>query len=77
MTKRNAKEEAIIIESTRTTSAQKRCYTVDDLCVMLGMSRKSVYELLRRRELRWFRLGRGGHYRIVRESFEQWLSERM
>lgn len=26
---------------------QNRCYTVDDLMTMLGMSRKSVYELLK------------------------------
>ena len=56
---------------------QNRCYTVDDLMTMLGMSRKSVYELLKRREFRWFRLGQGGHYRIVRESFEQWLSAKL
>ena len=56
---------------------QNRCYTVEDLMTMLGMSRKSVYELLKRKEFRWFQLGQGGHYRIVRESFEQWLSEKM
>ena len=56
---------------------QNRCYTVDDLMTMLGMSRKSVYELLKRREFRWFQLGQGGHCRIVRESFEQWLSAKL
>ena len=45
--------------------------------VMLGLSRKSVYELLKRREFRWFQLGQGGHYRIVRDSFEQWLNNQL
>ena len=56
---------------------QNRCYTVEDLMVMLGLSRKSVYELLKRREFRWFQLGQGGHYRIVRDSFEQWLNDQL
>lgn len=57
--------------------SQNRCYTVDDLVVMLGMCKKSVYELLKRKEFKWFQLGSGGRYRIVKDSFDHWLNEQL
>ena len=48
-----------------------RCYTVEDLQIMLGISRQSVYTLLKKQEFRWFRVG--GRYRISKKSFDDWL----
>ena len=48
-----------------------RCYTVEDLQIMLGISRQSVYALLKKQEFRWFRVG--GRYRISKKSFDDWL----
>ncbi len=55
-------------------SSEKRCYTVEDLQMMLEISRGSVYELLKRKEFKWFQIG-GGRYRISRKSFDEWLDE--
>ena len=50
---------------------QSRCYTVEDLQIMLDISRQSVYALLKKQEFRWFRVG--GRYRISKKSFDDWL----
>ena len=47
-------------------------YTVDDLRVILNVSRSTVYQLLKRNEFRWFQIG-GGKYRISKKSFDDWL----
>lgn len=51
---------------------ETRCYTVPDLQVILNISRGSVYELLQRKEFKWFQIG-NGRYRISKKSFDQWL----
>ena len=51
---------------------ETRCYTVPDLQVILHISRGSVYELLRRKEFKWFQIG-NGRYRISKKSFDEWL----
>ena len=43
------------------SAVQQRCYTVDDLRV-----------ILKRNEFRWFQIG-GGKYRISKKSFDDWL----
>ncbi len=55
--------------------AEKRCYTVEDLQIILGISRVTVYKLLDRKEFRWFKIG--SVYRISRKSFDEWLDEKM
>ena len=53
---------------------EKRCYTVEELADILTCSRETVYQLLRKNEFRWFRIGgRGGSYRISKKSFDSWL----
>ena len=54
------------------SAVQQRCYTVDDLRVILNVSRSTVYQLLKRIEFRWFQIG-GGKYRISKKSFDDWL----
>jgi len=61
----------IAVEST----AEKRCYTVEELQAILCVSRPTVYSLLKRNEFRWFQIG-GGKYRISKKSFDEWLDNR-
>ena len=53
--------------------SEKRCYTVKDLQEILGVSRPSVYDLLKKNEFR--RILAGGKYRISKKSFDAWLDE--
>lgn len=53
---------------------QQRCYTVKDLQTILGVSRGTVYQLMKRNEFRWFQIG-NGRYRISRKSFDEWLDK--
>ena len=52
---------------------EKRCYTVKELQEILGVSRPSVYELLKRKEFKWVLVG--GKYLISKKSFDEWLDE--
>lgn len=54
---------------------EKRCYTVKDLQEILEISRPTVYNLLKKKEFRWIRLG-GGKYRISKKSFDDWLDKK-
>lgn len=53
---------------------EKRCYTVKELQEILGISRPTVYKLLKRNEFRWVQLS-GGKYRISKKSFDDWLDK--
>ena len=64
----------MVTETADVEIAEKRCYTVQDLQKILGISRQSVYALLKRKEFRWFQLS-GGIYRISKKSFDQWLDQ--
>lgn len=54
---------------------EKRCYTVKEVQDILGISRPTVYELLKKNEFRWLQVGR--KYRIHRKSFDAWLDKKM
>ena len=54
---------------------EKRCYTVKELQEILGISRSTVYELLKRNEFRWIQVGT--KYRISKKSFDEWLDKMM
>lgn len=54
------------------TRTDKRCYTVAELQTMLGISRGSVYKLLRTNQFHWFRIGTA--LRISKESFDAWVN---
>ena len=43
---------------------EKRCYTVQELQEILGVSRPTIYNLLKKKEFRWIQLD-GGKYRMV------------
>ena len=53
---------------------EKRCYTVEDLQNILMCGRSTVYDLLKKNEFRYFKLG-GSRYRISRRSFDKWLDK--
>ena len=53
--------------------SEKRCYTVKELQAILGVSRPSVYELLKRDVFRSFVVG--GKHIISKSSFDEWLDE--
>ena len=57
------------------TTQEKRCYTVKDLQEILEISRPTVYELLKRHEFRWIQVGK--NYRISKNSFDEWLDQKM
>ena len=50
-------------------------YIFRDHVVETGtVSKSSVYNLLKKKEFRWIRVGRSG-YRISRKSFDEWLDQ--
>lgn len=53
-------------------STDKRCYTVAELQKMLGISRGSVYKLLKIGQCHWFKIGTA--IRISKQSFDEWLN---
>ena len=53
--------------------AEKRCYTVNEIQDILGISRSTVYELLNKNEFRWIQIGT--KYRISKKSFDKWLDK--
>lgn len=52
---------------------EKSCYTVKDLQNILGVTRQTVYELLKSSEFRWVKIG--SSYRISKKSFDEWLDQ--
>ena len=54
--------------------AEKRCYTVKEVQEMLGISRPTVYELLKKNEFRWIQIG--NKYRISKKSSDEWLDQK-
>ena len=55
-----------------TPGGEKRCYTVEDLQRILLCGRRTVYELLKKKEFSYIKLS-GAGYRISKRSFDDWL----
>ena len=53
-------------------AGEKRCYTVADLQEMLMCGRRTVYDLLKKKEFSYIKLS-GAGYRILKRSFDDWL----
>lgn len=51
---------------------QNRCYTVDDLMEILGVGRKAIYALIRKKAFPAIRISSIG-YRIPRDTFHAWM----
>lgn len=56
---------------------EKRCYTVEELQVILNASRGTVYNLIKSNVFRSFQLGAGGKYRVSKKSFDDWLEKQL
>ena len=54
---------------------EKRCYTVEELQIILGVSRPTVYNLIRQKQFRAFQVA-GGKWRVSKKSFDEWLDAR-
>ena len=54
---------------------EKRCYTVKELQEILGISRPTVYELLKMEVFSWVKIGTT--YRISKNSFDKWFDEQV
>ena len=52
--------------------AEKRCYTVKEIQDILGISRPTVYELLKKNEFHWIQIGT--KYRISKKSLGGWTN---
>ena len=63
-----------MFKMTAENIAEKRCYTVKEVQEMLGISRPTVYELLKKNEFRWIQIG--NKYRISKKSFDEWLDQK-
>ena len=53
----------------------KRTYTVDEIQDILGISRTSAYNLVKKKAFRSVRIG--GSIRISKKSFDEWLDQQM
>ena len=51
---------------------EKRCYNVEELQIILSVSRQTVYKLIHRNQFRSFQID-GGKWRISKKSFDEWL----
>ena len=54
---------------------EKRCYTVEELQIILEVSRPTVYNLIRQKQFRAFQVA-GGKWRVSKRSFDEWLDAR-
>ena len=50
-------------------------YTVEELQIILGVSRPTVYNLIRQKQFRAFQVA-GGKWRVSKRSFDEWLDAR-
>ena len=67
----NEKNEAVLMEK----SDDKRTYTVDEIYDILGISRPTAYNLVKKNVFHSVRVG--GHIRISKRSFDNWLDHQM
>ncbi len=54
---------------------EKRTYTVAEIQDMLGISRPTAYDLVKQNLFHCIRVG--GHIRVSKKSFDQWLDNQM
>ena len=52
---------------------EKRTYTVNEVAALLGISRTSAYEFVKRGEVKFVKIGVS--IRISKKSFDEWLDQ--
>jgi excisionase family DNA binding protein len=60
---------------SKRSQTRPRVLTVDEAAATLRCSRATLYSLIRRRELRAFRLGPRGSLRLRVDAVERWMEE--
>lgn len=55
-------------------TAENIAEKIKEVQEMLGISRPTVYELLKKNEFRWIQIG--NKYRISKKSFDEWLDQK-
>lgn len=61
--------------ATNASQFDKRTYTVDEIQDILGISRTSAYNLVKKNAFRSVRIG--GSIRISKKSFDEWLDQQI
>lgn len=61
--------------AVNTNQFEKRTYTVDEIQDILGISRTSAYNLVKKNAFHSVRIG--GSIRISKKSFDEWLDQQM
>ncbi len=56
--------------------ASSKIISVAEACEMLGISRSTLYKLIRIGEIPAFKLSQGGRWRFERRDLEVWLDDR-
>ena len=64
-----------VMDGITNNTSEKRCYTVKELQEILGISRPTVYELLKMEVFSWVKIGTT--YRISKNSFDKWFDEQV
>lgn len=64
-------EEFMVDMNSPLAVPEKRCYTVDDIQAILGISRPSVYKLINQKVFHSVMVA--GKHRISKKSFDEWL----
>lgn len=52
---------------------EKRTYTVEEVAMLLGISRTSAYEFVKKGEVKFVKIG--ASIRISKKSFDEWLDQ--
>ena len=73
-------EDRITILNKETEAApsiiyEKRIYTVDEIQDILGISKTTAYNLVKSNAFHSVKVG--GHYRVSKKSFDDWLDNQM
>ena len=64
-----------VMDGITNNTSEKRFYTVKELQEILGISRPTVYELLKMELFSWVKIGTT--YRISKNSFDKWFDEQV
>lgn len=59
------------VKKENRSAPEQRTYRVDDIAVMLSISRTSAYNLIKERHFKAVRVGNA--IRVSRKSFDEWL----
>ena len=59
------------MEQPSRSICEKRTYTVEEVAMLLGISRTSAYEFVKKGEVKFVKIGAS----IPKKSFDEWLDQ--